>query len=79
MSRTKKIHTCYVILKGKRNKRSVRSWCYKNSEELDILCSDMKIVKLDKDFIIYVRPKHRFKKLKKENINNYRIFRGFLK
>ncbi len=79
MTRRKKTHVCYIILKGKRNKRDVMSWCRKNKEMIDANSIHFKYVKMDKEYCVYVRPKSKFKKLSKSEKKGYKIFMGYLK
>jgi len=78
MTKRKQKHICKIILKGKRNKKDVFDWIGKKKEE-DINTKDRKIIKVDKEYIIIVRPPCKFMRTRKRRKRGYNIIEGFLK
>jgi len=78
MTRKKEKHICKIILKGKRKKKDVYDWIRKNKEK-DINTKDRKIIKVDKEYIIIVRPRCKFRSTRKKRQKGYNIIEGFLR
>lgn len=78
MTRTKSKHICKIILKGKRCKKDVYDWIRRNKEK-DINTKDRKIIKVDKEYIIIVRPRCKFRRVQKKKQRGYNIIEGFLR
>lgn len=78
MARKKRMWTCKIILKNKKNKNDVLEWLKKNKDK-DVQSKNRKITKIDKEYVVIIRPKHKFKRTKKENKKGYSIIKGYLK
>lgn len=75
MPRKKKILIhCLIFPKGKFKKKDIL--CFRKT---DFNIKKKQIRKVDGDFIVYLRPKCKFKKVEKKYRYGIKIFEGFLK
>lgn len=80
MSKKKKQKIHCIIFKKKFTKAEIKKWCYKNEKIIDMkTIENKKIIKVDGEYILYIRPKYKFKRTKKQYYKGVKIFKGVLK